>query len=205
MKNGFFLTLTLATLFLLTKSSWEQHEPELPAAELVETILTVDANLTGCGIRALPGNNYLSGAIDEDCIRLLAHANVRVIIRLNGDSQADRGPLSISEEAALCEAYGIRFYYLNIEGDIPAAGTQVTALMKQGNALVHCRHGAHRAPAMAGYYLKQAGFAEEEIITLIGWKELVHHPGRYARYVEALLETAPFSANTPPTNDVTQN
>lgn len=128
-----------------------------------------------------------TGTLNEDQIRELHQSGVRVIIRLNGDTPADRGELSIEDEALLCSSLGIRFYYFNIEGRIEAAGKEIKNLLRGGQAVVHCRNGVHRAPAMAAYFLRSRGYDRDQIIELVGWRDLIQSPGPYEKYTSAVL------------------
>ena len=132
------------------------------------------------------GNGYAASLCEED-ILALAQSGVRVIVRLNGDTKADIGCLSTEQEAQLCQRYGIRFYYENVEGRIQEAGQVVANLMRKGGVVVHCRNGAHRAPAMAAYYLWREGTRREDIIRLVGWQDLIQSPGQYKKYTQAVL------------------
>jgi hypothetical protein len=136
--------------------------------------------------RALPGNNYLGQTLNGPEIAILRKAGVRTIVRLNGDTQADRGDLSIQAEADLCEQLGIRFYYLNIEGSIEQSGEVVANLMSTGNTFVHCRNGQHRAPAMAAAYLRRLDVPRSTIVLLVGWQKLAMNPGKYEKYTVVL-------------------
>jgi protein tyrosine phosphatase (PTP) superfamily phosphohydrolase (DUF442 family) len=180
MKSKFTLAMLLVVTVALVHGAWSHAEP-LPetatTAPVPEFVTLIDDR-----------GNGISGTIDEADIAALAAAGFKQIIRLNGDSQSDRGHLSIGEEADLADQYGLRLYYFNIEGNIIAAGNQISYLMRNGRTLLHCKHGAHRAPAMAAHYLqKEIGVSSSEAVERVGWQDLVKKPGRYARYTEAVL------------------
>lgn len=133
-------------------------------------------------------NNHFSGTLDADDIRLLAASGAEIIIRLNGDGD-DMGAMSIEDEAALCAKLGIRFYYFNVERQFAEIAELVYNLMRNGNAVVHCLNGVHRAPMLYGYYIRKISnwVTDEEIIEILGWEELVRNPKEYEKYVDFLF------------------
>lgn len=183
MKNGFILSLVAIVCIALTSNAWDNHPTqqapanEQPAA-LPEWATVIDNS-----------GNAFTGSLTAEQIGELAMAGTEVIIRLNGDSQADRGHLSISEEAEAAEWYGIRFYYFNIDAtaDIRQEVNKAARIMASGKTVVHCRHGAHRAPAVAAYYLQERWrMPKAQVIEKVGWSRLVRDPGKYARYTSLL-------------------
>lgn len=131
--------------------------------------------------------NYFSGSLTADQIRAAYHAGVRMIYRFNGDTIGDRGHLSVSVERALCDELGIGFEYYNIEGRLLNVARVVSASLRGGDVLLHCRNGAHRAPAIAAAYLTGEGVDPDEVVETVGWTKLVRRPGAYAKYVKPAL------------------
>lgn len=181
MKSPFTAAMLLFVSLFLIRGTWSNADA-LPAEEsgyqpLPDCVQSIDDR----------GNAY-GGSLSRQDILELSDAGIKIIIRLNGDSQADRGFMSIAEEAELAEQNGMKLYYFNIEGNPYEAGNRIRYLMRNGRTVIHCRHGAHRAPAMAAYYLtKELNISREEAIQRVGWKELVQNPGRYERYT-ALIQ-----------------
>lgn len=129
-------------------------------------------------------NLWRSGQPDLDSLEIfLKESRVKTVIRLNGGRE---GAVSIEKEKSLCNQMGVDFYYFNIEakGDQlnQLALSRISELLRQGNALVHCLHGFHRAGAAVGYFLQAEGLTKTEIVGFNGWSELIENPGQYARY-----------------------
>jgi len=188
MKSKFTFGLLFWIVIYLIYTSWEPTAPPGealmmdeadPVAEQVTKVSTIKA-------KDFPGNNYITGTLSAENLQSLSDAGIRIIIRLNGDSQDDRGFLSLAEEAAICRQLGMQFYYFNIEGKLEESGDMIHNLLTNGNAVIHCRHGAHRAPSMAAYHLQKEGYPKDWIIKKVGWEQLVHNPGRYERYTKIL-------------------
>jgi protein tyrosine phosphatase (PTP) superfamily phosphohydrolase (DUF442 family) len=131
--------------------------------------------------------NSFSSSLKKADIKYLASTGTRHIIRLNGDGK-DAGHLSRSQERELCEKLGIKYTYFNIEGQVETIGHQVADLMAAGGVNVHCKNGAHRAPAMAAFYLRSIKMKRGEVIELVGWADLIQDPGEYWRYIEHAIK-----------------
>lgn len=134
-------------------------------------------------------NLWRSGQPDLDSLEILIkEARLKTVIRLNGSRE---GAVNAAQEQALCEKLGVAFYYFNIEGRGDEVNkmmmSRIRELLRQGDALVHCLHGYHRAGAAAGYYLAGEGLSDVEIIAFNGWEDLVRKPGKYRRYVDVVL------------------
>lgn len=124
---------------------------------------------------------------------LVAH-KIRYVIRLNGNQE---GSMTHAEEAAVCAAaskklgYQITFIYVNIEakGDRlnPLALKKIRDIATNGDVLIHCLHGYHRAGVGAGLVLADRGLSLFPIIDFLDWTELTNRPGHYARYVDAVV------------------
>jgi protein tyrosine phosphatase (PTP) superfamily phosphohydrolase (DUF442 family) len=176
MKSPFTTAMLLFVSLFLIRGTWSNAEP-LPEETtqyqpLPDFVQPIDGR-----------RNAYSASLSRQQVVELAEAGIKIIIRLNGDAQADRGYMSIAEEAELAEQHGMKLYYFNIEGRPYEAGNRIRYLMRNGNTVIHCRHGAHRAPAMAAYYLtKELNVSREEAIQRVGWEQLVADPGKYERY-----------------------
>ena len=125
--------------------------------------------------------NYFGATINKEALEVLRQAGFQTIIRLNGDTPSDQGFLSIEEESYHARTLGLDFYYFNIEG---SAGINydnaemIAQILEQGRVFIHCRNGAHRAPAMAAYFLRtRTGLSRQDIIETVHWVDLVEDPG----------------------------
>lgn len=134
----------------------------------------------------LIGENAFSGSLTREELAEVSKMGFRVVVRLNGEGK-DSGGLSIEKEAEICRRLKLRFYYVNIEGDIQGKAEDLSRLLSGGNVLVHCRNGAHRAPAIVGYYLKKQNVPTRDIVSEIGWEDLINNPGPYQRYTRILI------------------
>lgn len=113
-------------------------------------------------------NNYRSGQIPKDKLAdFIRKYGIKKIVRLNGDGldsqkyTSDR-QFSRAEEKALCQSLGCEYVSLSShQGYKSGKGYETSArlaydLLKDGNTLIHCAHGADRTGAMVGAYLKRA-------------------------------------------------
>lgn len=93
---------------------------------------------------------------------------IKTIIRMNGDGsdgrKSKKWPITTKDtEKKMCEILGCTFYYINAHGpEEPGNGYQVTnkkitEILKQGNVLIHCAHGADRTGGHVAGYLKKTG------------------------------------------------
>lgn len=180
MKHLFYFFMLLVFIGLVTPRSWEQQVADVTEAALesLPDYVTPIAHQRG-----------FSASLSEAQIIELSKAGVKTIIRLNGNTKEDIGPLSVPAEAAICsrDTVGIRFYYFNIEGQIEKAGEEIANLLASPGVVVHCRNGVHRAPAMAAYYLRSKGYTREAIVSLVGWERLESNPGPYKKYTSIVL------------------
>ena len=93
--------------------------------------------------------------------------------------------MSIEKEKYLCDQNKITFQYYNIEGQIMKIAKIIEEDLKNGSCIVHCRNGAHRAPAMIAYFLRTK-ISKDSIINVLGWNELVKKPKKYIKYTRIL-------------------
>ena len=113
-------------------------------------------------------NNYRSGQIPKDKLAdFIKKYGIKRVVRLNGDGldsqkyTSDR-QFSRAEEKALCQSLGCEYVSLSShQGYKSGKGYETSAkqaydLLKSGNTLIHCAHGADRTGAMVGAYLKKS-------------------------------------------------
>lgn len=126
-----------------------------------------DSSLKGFNFDKIPDgkNNYRSAQITADLIPLVIKKyGIKRIIRFNGDDgdakhAGKQGP-SISEEKRICESNGCEFYKLSSTRN----QDKVNSLLKQGNTLIHCAHGADRTGGNVGGYLYDIGWGDTKKI-----------------------------------------
>lgn len=138
---------------------------------------------------------------------LRAH-QVRYVVRLNGNQE---GSMTHAEEAAVCASaskdlgYQITFLYINIEakGDRlnPLALKKIRDIGTNGDVLIHCLHGYHRAGVGAGLVLADRGLSLFPIIDFLDWTALADRPGNYAHYVDAVVAATRNQSPLKPVND----
>ena len=171
----------------MVASSWQvkdrQEEPERYPRQLSVTSYVLPEYVTPIDAH---GNAYAATLCPEQ-LEELARLGIRTVVRMNGNTRNDLGCMSIEQEATKCKDLGIRFYYENCEGRVKDAGQVVANLMRKGGVVVHCRNGAHRAPAMAAYHLRQEGYRRDMIVRLVGWESRIQSPGQYKKYTQAVL------------------
>jgi hypothetical protein len=101
------------------------------------------------------GTNYRSSQFPLDVMeKVYKKYGIKNVIRFNGDGADGRHTkkytsVSIDEERNLAEKLGINFYKLSSTRN----QKEVNDLLKQGNTLVHCAHGADRTGGNVGGYL----------------------------------------------------
>jgi hypothetical protein len=141
-------------------------------------------------------NNYRSAQFTEkELPYIIKKYKIRRIIRLNkNDSDSKHKPYlpetSTYTEKEICENLGCIFYYINPhKGYINNLGyTQsiyaVDIILKKGNTLIHCAHGADRTGGMVAAYLKK-----NRIIPNVN--ELWNYTTQYNDW-EKLIDTGDF-------------
>lgn len=132
------------------------------------------------------GTNFKSAQPDKDQLfQTLKKDQIEVVVRLNADSDK----LSIEQEAEICNDRNVRFYYFNIETDPQAAYRQIRNFLRDGNALVHCRHGYDRAGVIMGLWMKESGATDQEVIAFNQWENYLQNKGKpYRKYWDAVFK-----------------
>lgn len=101
------------------------------------------------------GTNYRSAQFPLDVMeQMYKKYKIKNVIRFNGDGNDGRhkkkyASVSTAEEEALAKKLGINFYKMSSTRN----QKEVNDLLKQGNTLVHCAHGADRTGGNVGGYL----------------------------------------------------
>ena len=113
-------------------------------------------------------NNYRSGQIPKDKLAdFIRKYGIKRIVRLNGDGLDSQKytsdpKFSREDEKKLCQSLGCEYVSLSSHlGYKSGKGYEISGqkaydLLKDGNTLIHCLHGADRTGGMVGYYLKKA-------------------------------------------------
>lgn len=121
-------------------------------------------------------NNYKSKQLNSMQLSAMLRTGViRRVIRLNGNGK-DSGALTIQEEKAICEKFGVEFIFMNAHEGLKKgrgftrSASQAHEILMEGNNLIHCKHGFHRVGAMVGYHLRQLGFEYDEVVAYNGWE-----------------------------------
>jgi len=134
------------------------------------------------------GNNlYISQQPDLDSlVDMIQSQGINQIIRLNGEEGTG---ITVHQERMICQQLGVEFYYFNIESKGDRLNDlrihRIKGLMTEGNTLVHCKHGVHRAGGVVAAYLREYhALSEVAIIDFLHWESLTQNPGVYRRYVE---------------------
>lgn len=112
-------------------------------------------------------NNYRSGQMSLDALKeAIKKYNIKNVIRLNGDGSdgkySSKHPeVKVSAEEKVCRENNCSFNIINSHLGYKYGQGYITSLdkvddiLKQGNTLIHCAHGADRTGGMVGGYLKK--------------------------------------------------
>lgn len=112
----------------------------------------------------IKGDGSLEGPFPD----IIKRYGIKTIIRMNGDGsdgrKSKKWPItSKATEEQMCKILGCTYVYINAHGpEEPGNGYQVTnkkitEILKQGNVLIHCAHGADRTGGHVAGYLKKTG------------------------------------------------
>lgn len=111
-------------------------------------------------------NNYRSAQLTMGIYpNIIKKYGIKNIIRMNGDGNDSKHKSSFPEttkaqEQEMCSNLGCNYYFINShEGYKEGLGytkslEKVNNILKNGNTLIHCTHGADRTGGMVGGYLK---------------------------------------------------
>lgn len=130
--------------------SYEINETEIPAKAKYNFHLIPDGK-----------NNYRSAQISlADYPEIIKTHGIKNIIRMNA---AETSGVAPDEEKKMCEKEGCTYNFINAhEGYVSGKGyvgtlKKVLPILKKGNTLVHCTHGADRTGYVVASYLRDIG------------------------------------------------
>ncbi len=115
-------------------------------------------------------NNFRSAQIlEKDLEYVINKYGIKNIIRMNADGVDSKHrsaypETSMATEQRICEKLGCKYYFINShEGYVKNKGyvgslNKAIPILKQGNTLIHCAHGADRTGGIVGGYLKNMGY-----------------------------------------------
>jgi hypothetical protein len=162
-------------------------------------------------IHLIPDNksNYRSGQIPKTKLEdFIKKYGIKQIIRFNGDGVDSRKrtsdpQTSIAEEKAICEKLNCKFFFVAAhKGYQPGKGyvtslNEVTDILKKGNTLIHCLHGADRTGGLVGGYLKKTNVITDPAklwnytTQYNGWKRMIRagkfFGSGYDKYAETFI------------------
>ena len=114
-------------------------------------------------------SNYRSAQMPVNVLEdFIKKYNIKHIVRMNGDGADGRNtskdPITtMGAEENLCNKLGCEFHFINAhkgykEGQGYAESSRlINDVMKNGNTLIHCAHGADRTGGMVAAWLKKSG------------------------------------------------
>lgn len=114
--------------------------------------------------------NYRSAQLTaNELAYVIKKYGIKRIIRLNGEGSDSKHRSSYTEtprssEQSICSQNGCEYNYVDSHsGYVKGQGytqsiKKVSDILKKGNTLIHCAHGADRTGGMVGAYLKNAGY-----------------------------------------------
>lgn len=146
----------------------DADEKEMPPLNSNFNLHKIPDNLNNYRSNQIPVRIKADGTLEGPYPEIIKKYGIKTIIRMNGDGSDGRAsrkwPITtIATEKKMCEILGCTFYYINAHGPIePGNGYQQTnkkivEILKQGNTLIHCAHGADRTGGHVGGYLKKMG------------------------------------------------
>lgn len=115
-------------------------------------------------------NNYRSAQFTLDVYpEIIKKYGIKHVVRMNGDGGDSKHTSSMPEttrsaEEKMCKDNGCEFHFVNAhEGYKEGEGylqsyNKIAPILKQGNTLIHCTHGADRTGGVVASYLKRNGF-----------------------------------------------
>ena len=146
----------------------DAQEKKMPPLDANYNLHKIPDNLNNYRSNQIPVRIKPDGTLEGPYPEIIKKYGIKTIIRMNGDGSDGRAsrkwPITtIDTERKMCEILGCTFYYINAHGPIePGNGYQQTnkkivEILKKGNALIHCAHGADRTGGHVGGYLKKMG------------------------------------------------
>lgn len=113
-------------------------------------------------------NNYRSKQMSlKDMEYAIKKYGIKNIIRMNGDGTDTWNGVTRKEEEALCKKLGCNYTFLDShkgykynKGYLESMNKAHT-IMRQGNTLVHCNHGADRTGYIVASFLKRMGIEKD--------------------------------------------
>lgn len=159
--------LVLIGLFVFSKSQQKQLPKKTldPKTEDPEISKKYNFHLIPDG-----RGNYRSAQImGKDLEYIIKKYNIKNIIRMNGDGSDGKHMKTHTEtprdeEKGICESLGCTYNFIDShKGYVKNKGyvqslNNVTPILRKGNTLIHCAHGADRTGGLVGGYLKNEGF-----------------------------------------------
>ena len=119
-------------------------------------------------------NNYRSAQFTLDVYpEIIKKYGIKNIVRMNGDAGDSKHTSSMPEtprsaEEKMCKDLGCNYIFVNAhEGYKEGQGylqsyNKIAPILKQGNTLIHCTHGADRTGGMVASYLLRNGYAKDK-------------------------------------------
>lgn len=129
-------------------------------------------------------NNYRSAQLPLDLLsNVIDKYGIKTIIRFNGDGGDGKHggdkPTSIEDEKGLAKLKGVNFKKLSASRD----QNKVNELLKQGNVLIHCAHGADRTGGNVGGYL----FDTQAVPSLTSTENIWKYTTKYNHWNQFVL------------------
>jgi hypothetical protein len=109
-------------------------------------------------------NNYRSEQMTlADMERVIKKYGIKNIIRMNGDGTDTRNGVTRAKELDLANRLGVKYTFIDAHsGYVRGRGytksiENANKILREGNTLVHCHHGADRTGYIVATWLKQSG------------------------------------------------
>jgi hypothetical protein len=119
-------------------------------------------------------NNYRSAQFTMDVYpSIIKKYGIKHIVRMNGDGgdskhQSNFPETRRSEEEKMCKDLGCTYTFVNAhEGYKDGSGyvgsyNKIAPVLKKGNTLIHCTHGADRTGGVVASYLQRNGYQKDK-------------------------------------------
>jgi hypothetical protein len=156
--------------------------------------------------------NYRSAQMTlKDLEYVIKKYNIKHIIRMNGDGIDSRTGVTRQQEEQLCKDLGCKFTFLDAhQGYTENSGyvtsiKQANEILKNGNTLVHCNHGADRTGYIVAAYLKEIGAIKDldelwkYTTQYNGWTRMINNGtffgSGYAKYADGFYPISKLKNN----------